>query len=175
MEEQLKNNLFQTIFASIFILDNNIVNLMTPNSSRLNKDCCKIRYMLTYVTLCLWPSCSHDNDFSYLKKFYHYYSPAKWIFAGSFELAILRMSRYYELNQNCVLYADTLLPQEAFYTTDPNEQKLVALAFEVARGVAELKLTETELALYSACVLLSPGNGFGMKRILRVLTVIRSP
>lgn len=84
------------------------------------------------------------------------------------------MSRYYELNQNCVLYADTLLPQEAFYTTDPNEQKLVALAFEVARGVAELKLTETELALYSACVLLSPGNGFGMKRIMRVLTVIRS-
>lgn len=106
-------------------------------------------------------------------KYYHYYSPAKWIFTGSFELAILRMSRYYELNQNCVLYADTLLPQEAFYTTDPNEQKLVALAFEVARGVAELKLTETELALYSACVLLSPGNGFGMKRIVRVLTVVR--
>lgn len=78
-------------------------------------------------------------------------------YTGSFELAILRMSRYYELNQNCVLYADTLLPQEAFYTSDPNEQKLVALAFEVARGVAELKLTETELALYSACVLLSPG------------------
>ncbi|XP_054279742.1 probable nuclear hormone receptor HR3 isoform X1 [Macrosteles quadrilineatus] len=76
--------------------------------------------------------------------------------AGSFELAILRMSRYYELSQNCVLYTDTLLPQEAFYTNDPNEQKLVALAFEVARGVAELKLTETELALYSACVLLSP-------------------
>lgn len=68
------------------------------------------------------------------------------------------MSRYYELNQNCVLYADTLLPQEAFFTSDPNEQKLVNLAFEVARGVAELKLTETELALYSACVLLSPGD-----------------
>ncbi|XP_075217793.1 nuclear hormone receptor 3 ROR-beta [Lycorma delicatula] len=75
--------------------------------------------------------------------------------AGSFELAILRMSRYYDLSQNCVLYADTLLPQDAFYTTDTNEMKLVTLAFEVARGVAELKLTETELALYSAVVLLS--------------------
>lgn len=68
------------------------------------------------------------------------------------------MSRYYELSNNCVLYADTLLPQEAFYTTDTNEQKLVSLAFEVARGVAELKLTEAELALYSACVLLSAGK-----------------
>lgn len=66
MEEKLKNNLFQTRFARIFILVN--VNLMTPNSSKLNKDCCKNRYILTYVTLCLWPSCSHDIDFSYLKK-----------------------------------------------------------------------------------------------------------
>ncbi|XP_039297197.1 probable nuclear hormone receptor HR3 isoform X7 [Nilaparvata lugens] len=75
--------------------------------------------------------------------------------AGSFELAILRMSRYYDLSNNCVLYSDTMLPQDCFYTTDTNEMKLVTLAFEVARAVAELKLTETELALYSAVVLLS--------------------
>jgi nuclear receptor subfamily 1 group F protein 4 len=68
------------------------------------------------------------------------------------------MSRYFDLSQGCVLYGDTLLPQDAFYTTDTAELKLVTLAFEVARGVAELKLTETELALYSACVLLSSGN-----------------
>nr|XP_024216205.1 probable nuclear hormone receptor HR3 isoform X4 [Halyomorpha halys] len=75
--------------------------------------------------------------------------------AGSFELAILRMSRYFDLSSGCVLYGDTMLPQDAFYTADTAEIKLVNLAFEVARGVAELKLTETELALYSACVLLS--------------------
>ncbi|XP_072160900.1 probable nuclear hormone receptor HR3 [Bemisia tabaci] len=75
--------------------------------------------------------------------------------AGSFELAVIRMSRYYDLSQNCVLYADTLLPQDAFYTQDTLEMKLVNLAFEVARSIAELKLTETELALYSAVVLLS--------------------
>ncbi|PSN51466.1 hypothetical protein C0J52_00728 [Blattella germanica] len=75
--------------------------------------------------------------------------------AGSFELAVLRMSRYFDLSQNCVLYADTMLPQDAFYTTETAEMKLVTCVFEFAKGVAELKLTETELALYSACVLLS--------------------
>ena len=76
---------------------------------------------------------------------------------GSFELAILRMSRYFDLSSGCVLYGDTMLPQDAFYTADTAEIKLVNLAFEVARGVAELKLTETELELYSGCVLLSAG------------------
>lgn len=76
--------------------------------------------------------------------------------AGSFELAVLRMSRYLDLQQNCVLYGDTMLPQDAFYTTDTAEMKLVSCVFEIARSVAELKLTETELALYSAAVLLSP-------------------
>ncbi|KAL3288838.1 hypothetical protein HHI36_003285 [Cryptolaemus montrouzieri] len=75
---------------------------------------------------------------------------------GSFELAIIRMSRYLDLSQNCVLYGDTMLPQDAFYTSDTAEMKLVTCVFEVAKSIAELKLTETELALYSACVLLSP-------------------
>ncbi|XP_067003745.1 probable nuclear hormone receptor HR3 isoform X5 [Anabrus simplex] len=75
--------------------------------------------------------------------------------AGSFELAVLRMSRYYDLSQNCVLYSDTLLPQDAFFTTETAEMKLVTCVFEFAKSIAELKLTETELALYSAYVLLS--------------------
>jgi len=76
---------------------------------------------------------------------------------GSFELAVLRMSRHYDLHRDCVYYADALLPADAFYTQDAVEKKLVSLAFEVSRSVASLKLTETELALYSAVVLLSPG------------------
>lgn len=74
--------------------------------------------------------------------------------AGSFELAVLRMSRYFDLTQNCVLYSDTMLPEEAFFTTETAEMKLVTCVFEFAKSIAELKLTETELALYSACVLL---------------------
>ncbi|KAJ8955706.1 hypothetical protein NQ318_008578 [Aromia moschata] len=66
------------------------------------------------------------------------------------------MSRYLDLSQNCVLYGDTMLPQDAFFTSDTAEMKLVTCVFEVSKSIAELKLTETELALYSACVLLSP-------------------
>ncbi|KAF5304802.1 hypothetical protein FQR65_LT07819 [Abscondita terminalis] len=84
--------------------------------------------------------------------------------AGSFELAILRMSRYLDLSQNCVLYGDTMLPQDAFFTSDTAEMKLVTCVFEMAKSIAELKLTETELALYSACVLLSPDRP-GLKGI----------
>lgn len=79
-------------------------------------------------------------------------------FAGSFELAALRMSRYFDVSSGCVLYGDTMLPQDAFFTTDTTEMKLVTNAFELARAVAELKLTENELALYSGYVLLSAGK-----------------
>lgn len=91
--------------------------------------------------------------------------------AGSFEIAVIRMSRYLDLTQNAVLYVEektqdeimmnmpreeTLLPQEVFYTSDTNEMKLVSYVFEVAKSIAELKLSEKEIALYSACVLLRP-------------------
>ncbi|XP_071542940.1 probable nuclear hormone receptor HR3 [Panulirus ornatus] len=74
--------------------------------------------------------------------------------AGSFELAVLRMTRYYDVNQNCVVYGDALLPMEAFLTTETVEMKLVNNVFEFAKTIAELKLTDTELGLYSALVLL---------------------
>lgn len=83
---------------------------------------------------------------------------------GSFELAIVRMSRLMDLSQNVVLYGDVLLPQEAFYTSDCSEMKLVAYIFETAKSIAELKLTETELALYQSLVLLWPGK-FSVKLV----------
>ena len=80
-----------------------------------------------------------------------------WL-TGSFELAVLRMSRYYDLSQNAVLFGDTLLPVEAFLTPDSVEAKLVSAVFDFAKSLAELKLSEIQLALYSAFVLLSSGN-----------------
>jgi nuclear receptor subfamily 1 group F member 4 len=77
---------------------------------------------------------------------------------GSFELAIIRMSRLMDLSQNSVLYGEVMLPQEAFYTCNSTEMKLVAGIFETAKSIAELKLTETELALYQSLVLLWPGK-----------------
>ncbi|XP_030379564.1 probable nuclear hormone receptor HR3 isoform X2 [Scaptodrosophila lebanonensis] len=75
---------------------------------------------------------------------------------GSFELAIVRMSRLLDLSQNAVLYGDVMLPQEAFYTSDSDEMRLVSRIFQTAKSIAELKLTETELALYQSLVLLWP-------------------
>lgn len=68
------------------------------------------------------------------------------------------MSRLMDLSQNAVLYGDIMLPQEAFYTSNTNEMKLVAGIFETAKSIAEIKLTETEVALYQSLVLLWPGK-----------------
>lgn len=69
-----------------------------------------------------------------------------------------------DLSTNCVLYGDIMLPQEAFYTSDSFEMKLVACIFETAKSITELKLTETELALYQSLVLLWPGNNASWRR-----------
>jgi len=74
---------------------------------------------------------------------------------GSFELAVIRMSRYFDLTQNAVLFGDTMLPVEAFLTTDSVEAELVSAVFDFSKSLAELKLSEIQLALYSAFVLLS--------------------
>jgi len=68
------------------------------------------------------------------------------------------MSRLLDLSQNAVLYGDVMLPQEAFYTSDSEEMRLVSRIFQTAKSIAELKLTETELALYQSLVLLWPGG-----------------
>lgn len=73
------------------------------------------------------------------------------------------MSKCLDLQRNTVLYGDIMLGEDAFYTTDPQEQKLVAKVFEVARSVADLKLTDVELALYSTAVLVNPGMYFLIK------------
>ncbi|XP_022245950.1 probable nuclear hormone receptor HR3 isoform X1 [Limulus polyphemus] len=87
--------------------------------------------------------------------------------AGSFELVLLRMSRYFDLNTGSVLYGENLLSVESFMTSDTTEMKLVSTSFDFAKSVAELKLTETELALFSAFVLLSPDRA-GLKEVLDI-------
>jgi len=86
---------------------------------------------------------------------------------GSFELAIIRMSRYYDLVQNAVLFGDTLLPAGAFHTPDSVETKLVDSVFRFAKELAELKLSEIQLALYSAFVLLSHDR-VGLRQISEI-------
>lgn len=78
---------------------------------------------------------------------------------GSFELAILRMSRYFDLTNNAVLFYDVMLPMDAFLTTgDTAEMALVTKIFEFARDIAQMKLPEMVLSLYSAFILLQDGQ-----------------
>lgn len=77
--------------------------------------------------------------------------------SGSFELAIVRMSRLIDVQRDQVLYGDVVLPiREAIHARDPRDVSLVASIFEAAKSIARLKLTETELALYQSLVLLWP-------------------
>lgn len=74
---------------------------------------------------------------------------------GAFELAVIRMSRYFDLSQNAVLFSDCMLPMEAFMTTrDTVEMNLVSQIFDFAKSLAELRLSDIALALYSAYILL---------------------
>jgi nuclear receptor subfamily 1 group F protein 4 len=87
--------------------------------------------------------------------------------AGSFELSCLRMSRYYDLTNEQVLFGEGLMPMDAFLTQDSTELKLVTQAFELAKYIAEMKLTEAELALFSAFTLIAPDRP-GLKGIVDI-------
>lgn len=43
-------------------------------------------------------------------------------------------------------------------TADATEKRLISEVYDFAKSIAELHLTESELALYSALVLLQPGK-----------------
>ena len=82
-----------------------------------------------------------------------------WNDLGSFELALLRMSRYYSVERKAVLFMDMMLPMEAFMGSgNSTEMKLVSQIFDFVRSLAELELSETALALYSAYILLQHGK-----------------
>lgn len=57
-------------------------------------------------------------------------------------------------NNNQLNAAGLTLPSIA----DATEKRLITEVYEFAKSIAELQLTESELALYSALVLLQPGK-----------------
>jgi len=91
--------------------------------------------------------------------------------AGSFELALLRMSRYYSVSRRSVLFGDTMMPMEAFMTSSNTlEMMLVQQIFEFVRSISELELSETALALYSAYILLQHDRA-GLRNVDDIRTV----
>jgi nuclear receptor subfamily 1 group F protein 4 len=88
--------------------------------------------------------------------------------AGSFELCCLRLSRYFDVTTKQVLFGDGLMPRDAFLTqADITESKLVNQSFDLAESIADMKLTESELALFSAYALISPDR-HGLKGIVDI-------
>ena len=95
------------------------------------------------------------------------------IFPGAFELAIIRMSRYFDLSQNAVLFMNCMLPMEAFMNNrDTTEMKLVSQIFDFAKSIAEMRLSDVALALYSAYILLQEGKSYYYDFVLTQLCEI---
>ena len=66
------------------------------------------------------------------------------------------MSRQYDLTSKAVLYDELV---DAFLTTgDAKERELVTKIFKFAKEIAQLKLSEVTLSLYSAFILLQEGK-----------------
>ena len=85
---------------------------------------------------------------------------------------MIRMSRYFDVGQNAVLFFDTMLPMDAFLTTgDSAEMNLVNQIFEFVKCLAEVQLSETALALFSAYILLQEGIIIGLI-IIAVVDVV---
>lgn len=89
----------------------------------------------------------------------------KLLKTGAFELALLRMCRYFDQTNRTVLYGDVVVCMEVFAAScasvgttgsDSLHLSLVSEVFELVNSVCDLQLTDTELALFSAFCLLSP-------------------
>uniref|UniRef100_A0A5S6QDB1 Nuclear hormone receptor HR3 n=1 Tax=Trichuris muris TaxID=70415 RepID=A0A5S6QDB1_TRIMR len=86
---------------------------------------------------------------------------------GAFEVAVIRMSSLYDLNMDTVLYGNVYIPTAFFCSDDAVEQQFVLNIFALVRELASMFLTETEVGLYSALVLMCPGRA-GLRNQLEV-------
>ncbi|XP_023930652.1 probable nuclear hormone receptor HR3 isoform X2 [Lingula anatina] len=75
--------------------------------------------------------------------------------AGSFELALLRLCRAFDPSTNSVLFGSCFVPLEAFATLNEEENALKDQIFNFANDMIALNVTDNELALICAAVLVS--------------------
>ncbi|KRZ38615.1 putative nuclear hormone receptor HR3 [Trichinella pseudospiralis] len=87
---------------------------------------------------------------------------------GAFEVSLIRMSTLYDITADCVLYGGIYMPVTFFCSEDAAEQQFILNVFNLVRELAACFLTESEIALYSALVLMSPGrNGIRNQTSIR--------
>ncbi|KAK3096225.1 hypothetical protein FSP39_024661 [Pinctada imbricata] len=76
--------------------------------------------------------------------------------AGSFELALVRACRVYDVSMNSVVFGNTILPLNVFDGFNDEERHLRDSIFDLVRVILSFKLTDSELALFSAVILIRP-------------------
>ncbi|XP_029653424.1 probable nuclear hormone receptor HR3 [Octopus sinensis] len=74
--------------------------------------------------------------------------------AGSFELALIRLCRVYESSSKRVIFGPVFLPLKTFSAFNEIERALQERIFEFVDSMISLKLSEGELALMSALILI---------------------
>ncbi|XP_014672821.1 PREDICTED: probable nuclear hormone receptor HR3 [Priapulus caudatus] len=76
--------------------------------------------------------------------------------AASFEITLIRTVQNYDSITNRVLYGDSFMPVELFYSDDPAEMDLINSVFIFVKELYVVQLTDMETALFAATILLSP-------------------
>ncbi|XP_062600492.1 probable nuclear hormone receptor HR3 isoform X2 [Saccostrea cucullata] len=74
--------------------------------------------------------------------------------AGSFELALIRACRVYDEQTNSIIFGNATVPLSVFSSFNEEECHLRDRVFEFVRTIKQMKLTESEIALFSAVVLI---------------------
>ncbi|VDI83019.1 nuclear receptor subfamily 1 group F member 4 [Mytilus galloprovincialis] len=87
--------------------------------------------------------------------------------AGSFELALIRCCRVYDSSKNSVVFGNTILPLEVFDAFNDEETHLRDSIFELVKTLLAFNLNESEIALYSALILIRPDRP-GLKELVDI-------
>jgi nuclear receptor subfamily 1 group F protein 4 len=77
---------------------------------------------------------------------------------GSFEIALLRLCRAYDVPNNRVIFGSAFIPLEAFSSLNEEECSVMAAIFAFAKEMVNFNLTENELALLCSVVLIDPSR-----------------
>ncbi|XP_046575851.1 probable nuclear hormone receptor HR3 isoform X2 [Haliotis rubra] len=75
--------------------------------------------------------------------------------AGSFELALMQVCRVYDSASDSVIFGNNFVPLDAFSVLSAEESILMRSIFEFVKIIQDLKITDSELALLSALILIS--------------------
>ena len=79
--------------------------------------------------------------------FCSYYFNTYFFCSGSFELALLRMSRYYSVSRRSVLFGDILLPMEAFLTPANTQEMVLVTQVTTLEMALVTEVTTLEMVL----------------------------